>query len=272
MVWSNSIPNPLAIGGNGQIGSIILFDANGNVVGEWIPSEFSINNADTNASITIDTLTDDFPSLTFKTSASSQIAFINVSPDTHGNPQLGVNSTPYTDPLGVVVYERMFMADNNLEIGMVKLSDQTFQYGILIRSNNIIVKPYIGLGTAWQPLTFFNGWGWFGNPFWPPAALALPDGTTQLRGVFVAGDLTNGTIVANIPSTDANGNLLRPIPPTPGSTNGRLMILTAGDNTGVAGMSFTNKVFIDPNGNISLAGSAAGTSLSIDNIRFGVRT
>src|ERR1700761_731225 len=271
MVWSNSIPDPLIVGGNGVIGAIELYNAQGQRVGYWVPSEFVVINPANGAEISIqpaDFVYGAWPTIYFKTSPNSQVAFINATSDSSGNPQLSINSTPYTDPVGgETVYQRLSMADNALSLQIVKSSDQSEVSGLQITDNGLSsTQVFSKRGAVWTVFTFQNGWGWFGNPYWGPSALALPDGRTMLRGLFQAGTTTANTVIANIPAADAAGNKLRP---TAGSgTNGRLVFLTAGDAGSGKSPDFDNKIYIDTNGNITIPSAFSGGTMSIDGISY----
>lgn len=252
-----------------QIGpgaEIVMYNTAGQVVGAWTPQQFFVINPANGAEIAIypEDFTDNlWPTIYFKTSSTSEVAFINATPDASGNPVLGLNSTPYTDPgSGQTVYERLYMYDDAMNMQIVVESSQANLYGIELTHAGIFANgvPVFKGGATWTLVPLSNGWTAFGSPYQALQAIAMPDGTTRLRGTIHGGTKTANTLLGTIPTTDSAGNRLAP---TVGAME---MIYNA---TGDMSTQPAVNIDIFNNGQITL--SSAGTTsndLSFDGITF----
>jgi len=243
---------------------IQMIDANNNLVGNWIPSEFDLINPVTGGLISIQPVPfngGNFPTIFFKTSPVSDVAFINAVPDGNGEPAIGINSPPYTDPGGQgTIFERAFLFPDAMQFGMVDFATQSPVYGFFIShlAMNIEARTPIFVRNAnWTSVGFANGWGNFGNPFWGVSVHMMPDGTVMMRGE-AAGPAasTGGTVVVQIP----NGFL-----PTPNGAapNGTLSFSVSG------GAAIKGEMHITPQGACNLfSGIGSMTACNFDGISW----
>jgi hypothetical protein len=267
-----------------------LYDSQGRLVGQILPLSWQFLNPDTHIGIKLHNDSNNFPTFEWIQYASDNVTpqnvtFLNVVQDGLGGLQLGINGPQRNDARGDRVLDRSYMFDSIWTLGPILQATQgrtggqlamsdtasfveywirnVKQGGLTIDGNGIYPSGGTGAvdtwlraqGANWTVLGFANGWGWGGNPFWGPSALALPDGRVMLRGYAVGGTLTGGTLAMTIPATDSAGNKLRP---TPGSgANGTLWFNSSSANAGVNAL-----VQIETNGNVTVwPGSSAGIML-----------
>lgn len=261
-----------------------LYDSQGRLVGQILPLSWQFLNPDTHIGIKMHNDTNNFPTLQWIQYAADNVTtqnvvFMNVVPDGNGGLQLGINGSRRTDSRGDLVLDRSYMADNIWTLGsilqatqgrtggQIAMDDTTAYVEYWIRNVKQMglnvgptgVYPTVGWlrssdSNGWTLLTYSNGWGWGGNPFWGPSALSLPDGRVMLRGYAHGGTLTPGTLAMNIPATDG----VNPLRPTAGSgANGTLWFNSSSANAGVNAL-----VQIETNGNVTVwPGSSAGIML-----------
>lgn len=110
-----------------------------------------------------------------------------------------------------------------------------------------------GNAETWQTLTLQNGWTARGSSFATPGYRLMPDGTVLLRGQMAGGTVTDGTVIATLPTgytTTMDDNY--PIASFPGSSTENAVLEVA------------------TNGNLIIFGVGSAPALTIGGVRFPV--
>lgn len=266
MVWSVQIPNPLTVGGNGDVGEIDVLNADGTpgiVLGSGpLMTFFSGSDPIIQAGIVsaIDPLN---PLIVIEAPApfaSAQLRLYVLTSATPNAPVIDFHDIVTNNTARLIadissVNTRTFLT---LSAGSASGGNThlTLKTDTASTSRIVVDQPVIavdqaspGTDESWHTLTLSNGW--VAGAITPQYRM-MPDGTVLLRGLMTGGTTADGTIIATVPVG------YRP--------TSRSRFITAESGTG----NDWRHVSVDTNGNITVFHCAAA-NICIDGVRFPVQ-
>lgn len=196
--WSNDIPNPLIVGGNGQTGQIILLDSTGNQNGSLDGSSGLVlvgNGTVANPNFQLSP----FGDITW-TGSPGQVIGTSVSvgttTDDVGKTRLSafLASGSYTTSQsnGCIMSVNSAPADLS-EPPCLSLT------GVIV-GNDPSVSGNFPTPESWHAMTLANGWAAAGGAFDTPSYRITAEGKVDLKGVATGGTHAAGTVVTTLPT------------------------------------------------------------------------